>query len=523
MSSAQESENRVIIVGAGPGGLASALMLAQAGFDVHVYERESGPGGRTKVIEKDGFKFDLGPTFLMYLPVFEEVFAAVGRDLFEELDLVRLDPLYRLNFGSGGHLDCTSNLEQMVERVEDLAGEHNAKGFRKWWTDNQWKLELSEPCLQTPWTSWKDVTSKRAIRVLQVLRPHLSVAQDLGKFFDDDRMVMATSFQAKYLGMSPYNCPSLFTILAFIEYSHGIFHAIGGLGTLTKRMAEIATEMGVQFHYDSPVEQVIIEDGHARGVTVGGERCEADAVLINADFANAMTTLIDDDDRKKWKDKKLEKARYSCSTYMMYLGIEGRYDVPHHQIHISSDYTGNLSDIEGAENLTWEDPSLYVQNVSVTDPTMAPEGHSTLYVLVPVGNTRGSIDWSQEGPKFREMVLDQIAKLGFTDIRERIRSETIITPDDWAENDIYRGAVFNLAHTIDQMLFSRPRNRFEDVDNMYLVGGGTHPGSGLPVIMESAKITSKLICNDFKVRPDWGEVSPWFPGLKVPAHLRENS
>ena len=520
MTAIDPSAQTVTIVGAGPGGLASALLLRQAGFGVQVFERDSGPGGRTKVIEKDGFRFDLGPTFLMYLPVFEEVFKAIGRDLFQEVDLVRLDPLYRLNFGQGGHLDCTSDIEEMVKRVADLAGEKNAEGFRKWWKDNEWKLSLSEPCLQTPWTSLKDLTSKRAIRVLQVLRPHLSVAKDLSKFFDDDRMVMATSFQSKYLGMSPYQCPSLFTILAFIEYSHGIFHTIGGLGSLTRRMAEIAEEMGVVFHYNSPVEEVLITDGKAHGVRVHGENHAADAIVINADFANAMTSLVDDAERKRWSNAKLEKSRYSCSTYMMYLGIEGRYDLPHHQIHISSDYEANLEDIESGKALTWDDPSFYVQNVSATDPTMAPDGHSTLYVLVPVGNTKGVIDWEKDGDRFQEHILDQMEKLGFTNLREKIRSKTILTPEDWEKNGIYNGAVFNLAHTIDQMLFSRPRNRYEDVDGMYLVGGGTHPGSGLPVIIESAKITSKLLCGDFKVKPDWGEVDPWFPGLRPPQHLR---
>ena len=205
---------------------------------------------------------------------------------------------------------------------------------------------------------------------------------------------------------------------------------------------------------------------------------------------------------------------------MLYLGIEGKYDLPHHQIYISSDYRGNLNDIHGSEQLTWNDPSFYAQNVAATDSTMAPEGHSTVYVLVPVGNTKGDIDWSEEEPKFRELILDQLERIGFKDLRSRIRSQTVTTPDDWKMGGIYRGAVFNLAHNIGQMLHKRPKNRFEEIQGMYLVGGGTHPGSGLPVIIESAKISSKLICEEFGINPDWGEVSPWFPGHKQPSHLR---
>ena len=514
---------KIAIVGAGPGGLASALLLRQAGFDVSVYEKDDRPGGRTKVFEKDGYRFDLGPTFLMYLSAIEEVFNAVGRDIHKEFDLVALDPLYRLTFGSGGHIDCSPNLETMIERVRDLAGDKDAEGFRRWWHDNKLKLKLAEPCLQGPWTSWRHGISKRAIRVMKILRPRRSVSDDLSRFFDDERMVMATSFQAKYLGMSPYHCPSLFTILAYIEYAHGVYHPIGGLGTLTTRMAEIAEEMGVEFHLNSPIDKIHIEQGRASGLQINGSVIEADATVVNADFANAMTTLVSEQDRKRWSNKKLEKSRYSCSTFMLYLGIEGTYDLPHHQIYISGNYQGNLNDIDSGEQLTWEDPSFYAQNVVATDPTMAPEGHSTIYVLVPVTNTNGTIDWSQDGERFSELILDQLEKVGFSDLRERIRSKTITTPDDWQAGGVYRGAVFNLAHNLGQMLYKRPNNRFEDVDGVYLVGGGTHPGSGLPVIIESAKISSKLICEEFKVKPDWGDVSAWFPDYKRPAHLRRST
>ncbi len=510
----------IAIVGAGPGGLASALLMRQAGFDVTVYERDDRPGGRTKVFEKDGYRFDAGPTFLMYLSTFEEVFQAVGRDFHKELELVRLDPMYRLTFGAGGHIDCTSNLEVMIERVRDLAGDKDAEGFQRWWDDNKRKLALAEPCLQGPWTSWRHGISKRAIRVLKVLRPRRSIASDLSRFFEDDRMLMATSFQSKYLGMSPYHCPSLFTILAYIEYAHGVYHPIGGLGMITKRMAEIAEEMGVTFHYNTPIDHIHVEKGRISGLQINGSTIKADATVINADFANAMTTLIDDKERKRWSDKKLEKSRYSCSTFMLYLGIEGTYDLPHHQIYISGDYRGNLDDIENGEQLTWDDSSFYVQNVAASDSTMAPEGHSTIYVLVPVSNTNGKIDWEQSKEKFCDRIIERLDKIGFSDVKERIRSQTIITPDDWQTGGIYRGAVFNLAHNIRQMLYKRPNNRFEDVDGVYLVGGGTHPGSGLPVIVESAKITSKLICEEFKIKPDWKGVDTWFPDYRKPPHLR---
>ena len=188
---------------------------------------------------------------------------------------------------------------------------------------------------------------------------------------------------------------------------------------------------------------------------------------------------------------------------MMYLGIEGRYELPHHNIHIAENYTRNLDEIENQHVLS-ADPSFYVQNASVTDPTLAPAGHSALYVLAPVTHQHPNVDWAKEKSRFRDLVLKQIAKAGFTDVASRIRYERVITPADWdTRYEIYRGATFNLAHTLDQMLHLRPNNRFEDLDGMYLVGGGTHPGSGLPVIFESARISSRLLLEDFGMKADW--------------------
>jgi phytoene desaturase len=226
---------------------------------------------------------------------------------------------------------------------------------------------------------------------------------------------------------------------------------------------------------------------------------------MNADFARAMQKLVPDPLRRRWTDRKLARKKYSCSTFMMYLGIEGRFDLPHHTIHIARDYERNLADIEQRHILS-EDPSFYVQNACVTDPGLARPGHSTLYVLAPVSHQHANIDWSRERSRYRELLLRQIAQAGFHDVESRIRYERIVTPADWdTRYEIYRGATFNLAHSLDQMLHLRPRNRFEDVDGLYLVGGGTHPGSGLPVIFESALISSRLLLEDLGFQAHWRE------------------
>jgi phytoene desaturase len=505
----------VAIIGAGPGGLASALLLAKAGVNVTVFERSAAVGGRNKVFERDGFKFDLGPTFFHYPEVIEDIFKAVGMDAHEELNLHKLDLNYRLIFGQGGQLDCTSDLEQMTERIRDLSGDTNAEAFKRYVVDNRLKLAKSKACLQEPWYGPTDLLSKRAMRVAGVLRPQRSVAGDLMKLFDDDRLMLAMSFQTKYLGMSPFNCPSLFTMLAFLEYEYGIFHPLGGLGSVSERMASIAKDLGVTFRMNEAVESVIMEGKTIKGVRTAEGEFMADRVIMNADFANGMTQLFPDTVRKKWSNKKLDKKKYSCSTFMLYLGVDRTYnDLPHHQIYASANYEQNLEDIEKHHRITWNDPSVYVQNASVTDPQLAPEGCSTVYALVPVSHVHENIDWSKEKDAYRDRILDQIeTKLGFENIRDHIVTEMVITPEDWGDH-CYRGAVFNLAHGLDQMLWRRPKNQFDEIKNLYLVGGGTHPGSGLPVIYESARISSKLLLDGLGIIPDWNGVDTWFESRK---------
>ena len=505
----------VAIIGAGPGGLASALLLAKSGVNVTVFERSSAVGGRNKVFDRDGFKFDLGPTFFHYPEVIEDIFKAIGMDAHEELNLHKLELNYRLIFGQGGELDCTSDLDVMTERIRELSGDQNANAFRRYVKDNRMKLEKSKACLQEPWYGPSDLLSKRAMRVAGVLRPQRSVAKDLMKLFDDDRLMLAMSFQTKYLGMSPFNCPSLFTMLAFLEYEYGIFHPLGGLGSVSERMAAIAKDLGVTFRMNEAVESVIMDGKTITGVRTAKGDFMADRVVMNADFANGMTQLFPDKVRKKWSNKKLDSKKYSCSTFMLYLGVDRTYDeLPHHQIYASATYENNLEDIEKHHRLTWDDPSVYVQNASVTDPSLAPEGCSTVYALVPVSHVHENIDWSKEKDAYRDRILEQIeSKLGFENLKDHIVTEMVITPEDWGDH-CYRGAVFNLAHGLDQMLWRRPKNQFDEINNLYLVGGGTHPGSGLPVIYESARISSKLLRDSLGIIPDWNGVDTWFESRK---------
>jgi phytoene desaturase len=494
---------KVVIVGAGPGGLAAAILLAKSGVDVTIVERREVVGGRTSTLERDGFKFDTGPTFFLYPRVLREILAAAGRDLDEEIPMHRLDPQYRLVFGSGGELLATPDLKQMERAIAQLSPE-DAGGFQRFFCDNRNKLEKFTPFLESPFESWRDLAKLDMVKLLPLLRPWHSLDSDLRRYFKDERIRLGFSFQSKYLGMSPFTCPSLFSILSFLEYEHGVFHPVGGCGAVTKAMARIAEDLGATVLLNEPVEEMIFAGRKCTAVRTANRLLEADAVIVNADFAQAMQRMVPDKIRRRWTDSKIEKKRFSCSTFMLYLGIDGRYDdVSHHTIYLAEDYRQNLRDIEELHRLS-DDPSFYVQNACVTDPTLAPRKMSTLYVLLPVTHENDKVDWNTEKARFRSLALRQLEKIGIKDVEQRIRFEKVITPADW-RNDfaLFKGSTFSMAHNLGQMLHLRPHNRFEDLESVYLVGGGTHPGSGLPVIFESARITAKLLLEDLKIEPQW--------------------
>ena len=495
---------RVVIVGAGPGGLAAAMLLARSGVRVTVVEKHARVGGRTATLEQEGYKFDIGPTFFLYPRVLREIFRDAGYDLDHEVPMKRLDPQYRLVFGDGGgRIDATADVERMERQIAAIAPA-DAVQFKNFLSRNREKLAGFLPVLEAPFESWRDLMKPEILKLLPMMKPWLSLDGDLRTHFKDERIRLGFSFQSKYQGMSPFRCPSLFSILSFLEYEHGVFHPIGGCGAVTAAMARICEEMGVELLLDEPVEEVLIDRGHAVGVRTAKRRLQADSVVVNADFADAMRRLVPGRHRKKWSDKRIAGKRFSCSTFMMYLGIEGRYDdVAHHTIYLAENYRQNLRDIEDLHRLS-ENPSFYVQNASVTDSTLAPAGDSTLYVLVPVTHETGLIDWEQETAKFRGLALRQLERIGIRDVERRIRTEKVLTPRGWSEEfGLFQGATFSMAHSLSQMLHRRPHNRFEDVQGMYLVGGGTHPGSGLPVIFQSARISSRLLLEDLGVEPQW--------------------
>ncbi len=506
----------VSVIGAGPGGLASAMLLAHAGADVTVHERHAAVGGRSGSLsgscDAGRFSFDMGPTFFLYPRILSDIFSECGRKLEDSVELIRLKTHYALLFEGGQHIEASSDIAALQRSVAAICPADAAE-IPRFMAENRAKLEAFRPVLERPFDRWRDLLRPDMLRALPLLRPGRSVERDLKRFFSDPRIRLGFSFQSKYLGMSPYRCPSLFTILAFMEYEFGIFHPRGGTVSVMRAMEQAARGMGVRFRLGEPVRELIFEGRRVTGLRTDERVHKADAVVLNADFLRSMTRLVPDRLRRRWTDRKIARKKLSCSTFMMYLGIKGELpETAHHTIFLAHDYKQNFREINAGAAPPML-PSFYMQNACVTDPSLAPAGYSTLYVLVPVGHVReGGNRWdAAERARYRAVALKRLALAGLPDIEERIVFEKIVTPDDWeSELDVHRGAVFNLAHSLPQMLNFRPHNRFEDLDGVYLVGGGTHPGSGLPVIFEGARISSRLLARDLglgSVRTDmqWSE------------------
>lgn len=492
------SRKQVVIVGAGPGGLSCGMLLASRGFDVTIIEKAKIVGGRNASFNLSDYTFDIGPTFFLMKDVLEEIFSLAGKKLEDFATLQHVDPMYRLAFSDDKTFYPSTDEKKMKKELERVFP-GSSDDYDRYMAKEKKKYDKLIPCLKLPYDSFTSLLKTRFIGALRYLDAHVSLFDVLGRYFKYEELKLAFTFQAKYIGMSPWKAPGTFSIISYIEHGGGVWHVEGGLNQLSAGMARAFEELGGKIQLSTEVSKVNIDNGKATGVTLtDGSTIDADYIVLNADFGYAMTKLVDEKERKKYTDQKLASKEYSCSTFMLYLGIDRRYEeIPHHSIIFANDYRKNVNDITNDFALG-DDLSFYVQNACIMDPSLAPEGKSTIYVLLPAPNNNSTIDWEARKPQLRERILDLLeTRGGFDNIREHIETEKIITPANWEQDfNVYKGAVFNLGHQIKQMLFLRPHNRFECFKNCFLVGGGTHPGSGLPTIYESGRISADLISKD---------------------------
>jgi len=487
-------DRRAVIIGAGLGGLATAVRLRHAGWDVEILEKNDRPGGRCNQIREAGFTFDTGPTLLLMPDVLVDLFSSVGCNLTRYLDLIPVNPNYRLHWGDGASLEFTTNLDRMDEQLEAIEP-GSARAFRRYLADAGYKYRVSrDRFVERNFNHWYEFATLTNLYYL--LRTHTlrKLDRHAARYFRDPRLIAAFTFQAMYLGLAPSQAPSVYALLPYTELAEGIWFPRGGLYSIVTAMVTLAAEMGVRLRLNTEVTEMLIDGRRVRGVITGdGETVLGDVVVANADLPYVYRSLLN---ASPWR---LRHLNHGSSAYLLYLGLDRSYpQLGHHTVFLSRDVRDNYAAIFRRRTLP-ADPSLYICAANRTDPALAPPGGNALYVLVPVPALDGSIDWQREGDCFRETVLGRLECLGLPDLRRRIVFERRYTPQDFVSDyHITRGSAFGISHTFSQVGYMRPANKARAFDNLYFAGASTVPGGGVPMVILGSRLTTQRIMHDVR-------------------------
>jgi phytoene desaturase len=477
-----------LVIGAGIGGIATAARLAKHGYDVTVLEKESTPGGRCNQILRDGHRFDIGPTLFLMPEIWEETFAALGEKMGDHLELKRIDPTYKVHFDDGLQLALTSNIGDMQTQLETV--EKTAfTGFLNYLAEGSKHYKKSlERFVGRNFYNIFEYFSLRNLPLLFQLKALKKHYANASHFFQDDRLKAVFTFQNMYLGLSPYE---------YTELAEGVWYPIGGMYAGIQALVRIAEKLGVKFIYNAPVKQLKVEGSKVEGAVLeDGREFTADIFVGNADLPYIYKKLLP----KNNEANKLDKKLYTCSTVMFYWGVDKEYpQIAHHNVFLGGNYKASFDQI--FEDHTLPDvPSFYIHAPARTDPSAGPKGQETLYVLVPVGHLdpRSEQDWNTLIDRARETVFTRLAKeMGADDLREHIKFEIVYQPKVWKERfNLVKGAAFGLSHNFWQVGYLRPHNRHKQYKNLYFTGASTHPGTGLPIVLLSARLTTERILKE---------------------------
>ena len=483
-----------IVIGAGIGGIATAARLAKNGYNVTVLEKNATPGGRCNQIVRDGHRFDIGPTLFLMPEVWEETFASLGEKMSDYLDLRRIDPTYKVHFDDGLQLELTSNIGDMQTQLE--AVEKTAfTGFLNYIAEGAKHYKISlEKFVGRNFFSIFDYFSLKNLPLIFKLKALDKHYRNTGRFFKDERLKAAFTFQNMYLGLSPYDAPATYSLLQYTELAEGVWYPMGGMYAGIQALVKVAEKLGVKFIYDAPVKKIEVNGEKVLGVVLeDGRTFSSDIFIGNADLPYIYKELLPD----PVEAKKLDEKLYTCSTIMFYWGVDKQYpQIAHHNVFLGGDYKASFDQIFNDHSLP-DQPSFYVHAPVRTDPAAAPEGQDTLYVLVPVGHLDAASeqDWGERIQRARQTVFERLSKeMGITDLEDHIKFEIVYQPEVWKERfNLEKGAAFGLSHNFWQVGYLRPQNRHKTYKNLYFAGASTHPGTGLPIVLLSAKLTTERI------------------------------
>jgi len=485
--------DHVVVVGAGLAGLSAALRLAGAGRKVTVLERESVPGGRNGLLNKDGYAFDTGPSVLTMPSLINDAFNCVGEDMKDWLELTPLTPLYRAFYADGSQLDVHANTGEMEAEIAKHISSEEAAGYRRYvdFVTKLYKYEMN------------DFIDRNIDSPMNLLTPNLARLIALGgfrrlspkvnQFMKDPRLQKVYSFQAMYAGVSPQQALAIYAVIAYMDSVNGVFFPKGGMHAVPRALAAAAEKHGVVFKYNTTVTNVEVSNGRAKAViTESGERYECDAVILNPDLPVAYRESLGK------SPVSIKRLKYSPSCVTLLIGSNKKYDfTAHHNIHFGHSWDGVFDELIKKKQLM-SDPSILVTIPTHDDPNLAPPGKHSYYVLFPTPNLDSNIDWTKQAGPYRDQMIKTIEERGYTGFGDSIETEVMTTPLDWKNQGMEMGAPFASAHTFFQTGPFRPRNMAQGIENVVFAGSGTQPGVGVPMVLISGRLAAERIVGPVK-------------------------
>jgi phytoene desaturase len=500
MSSVTTSPHAAVI-GSGFGGLAAAVLMQNADIQTTIFEKRDRPGGRAYVYEDQGFIFDGGPTVITAPMIFEELFAETGRNLSDYVEMVPVDPFYRLIWEDGDTLNYNGDSESMISQIRER-NPSDVDGYVRF-TDYARRVFLAgyKELASTPFLRFSDMI--RVAPALIKLRADRSVYQTVSRFVKNDHVRQALSFHSLLVGGNPYDTSSIYTLIHYLEREWGVFFPKGGTGALVRAIVQLFEELGGKIRLTTPVAKIDVDHSNGRAkhlvTTKAVEREPFDLVVSNADVYHTYASLLDGVSDAAPMKRRLEKMDWSMSLFVLYFGTNRRYDehVAHHTILFGPRYKGLLNDLFYGDKLP-EDFSLYLHAPTVTDPSLGPPGCETFYVLSPVPHLGNApLDWDAIGESYADRILEYLES-HLPDLRKHLVTKLWFTPQNFKDvYNTYMGSAFSCAPKLIQSAWFRPHNRDDRIPGLYIVGAGTHPGAGVPGVMNSAKATFKLVKEDF--------------------------
>lgn len=491
-------KHKAIVIGSGLGGLAAAIRLQSTGYQTTILEKRDLPGGRAYVYKDNGFTFDAGPTVITAPHCLEELFELSGRKLSDYVEMMPVEPYYRLMWEDGYVFDYGSSVDDTLEQIkrkspQDVQGYKNFLNYSKE-VFNEGYTKL----VHVPFLNWWSMI--RVSPQLARLSAHKSVYSQVSKFISDPHLRQAFSFHSLLVGGNPFDTSSIYTLIHFLERKWGVYFPKGGTGALVNALVRLFEELGGKIHFNAEVDFIEESGAQVKSVTLkSGEKFLTDIVVSNADVMHTYDKLLKNSDRASSQRNRLSKMKYSMSLFLIYFGTKKQYpDVAHHTVLFGPRYRELLKDIFHNGKLA-DDFSLYLHAPTRSDPDLAPPGHEAFYVLAPVPNlSKSEVDWATEGEKYADKILSYLDERYLPGLKENLVTKRIFTPLDFeTQLNAHHGSAFSLEPILTQSAFFRTRNKDSKVKGLYFVGAGTHPGAGVPGVVNSAKATVGLIHQDF--------------------------